>query len=80
MQTPIYLLVRPIGQMERSQVVHMTTVTQDTQPPYQQSQICTPYIGVQYSMGGQPSAEGKPLTIWKIFSGGKPTWLQHQPN
>jgi hypothetical protein len=53
-------------------------VTQATHPPSQPSQMSTPYIGGQSSMGGQPLAGGKPSVGGKIFTGGKPTWLQHQ--
>jgi hypothetical protein len=66
MQTPGALLGHSIIQMATSQVIHTTTVSQATQAPYHTSHISTPYIGGQYSMGG------------KNFTGGKPTWLQHQ--
>jgi hypothetical protein len=79
MHTPSALLGHPIGQMASSQVVHTTMVTQATQPPSHTSHISTPYIGGQSSMGGQPSAGGKPSAAGKLFTGGKPTWLQHQP-
>jgi len=69
MHTPSYLIGHPIGQMDNIQVVHTTMVTQDTHPPYHTSQISTPYIG------GQPSI---PSTTGKVFTRGKPTWLQHQ--
>jgi hypothetical protein len=52
MHMPSSLLGHPIGQMDRSQVVHTTTVTQATQTPYHTSHISTPYIGGQSSMGG----------------------------
>jgi hypothetical protein len=58
MHTPSDLLGRPIGQMESSQVIHTTKVTQATQPPYHTSYISTTYIGGQSSMGGQPSVGG----------------------
>jgi hypothetical protein len=50
--TPSALLSHSFSQMVGSQVIHTTTVAQDTHPPYHTSHISTPYIGSQYSMGG----------------------------
>jgi hypothetical protein len=73
MHTPSSLLGHSIGQKSSNQVIHTTMDPQATQPPYRPSQISTPYIGGQYSMGGQPSSWGKPLAAWKLFIGGAPT-------
>jgi len=54
MHKPSSLLGLPIGHMISSQVLHTTIVTQSTHLPYHTSHIITPYIGGQYSMGGQP--------------------------
>jgi len=78
MHTPSDLLGHSISQMENTQAIHMTTVTQATQPPYKPLHMSTAYIGCQYSMGGQPLGGGKPSTRGKCFNGGEPTWLQHQ--
>ena len=64
--------------MDDNKVIHTTMLTQDTQPPSQSSLISPPYIGVQSSMGFQPSTEGKPLVVGKMFTGGKPSGLKHK--
>jgi hypothetical protein len=60
MHTPSALLGCSIGRMAIGKVVHTTMVTQVTQPPFNTSQISTPYIGGKSSLGGQPSTGGKP--------------------
>jgi hypothetical protein len=79
MHIPSSLLGRSLNQMTDSQVIHTTTVTQATHPSFEPSQISKPYIGDKYSMGGQPSVGGKPSAAEKLFIGGQPSWLQHQP-
>jgi hypothetical protein len=61
------LLGHPIGQISSNQVIHTTMVTQVTHPPSHTSDISTPYIGGQSSIGSQPSARGKPLVAEKCL-------------
>ena len=85
MHTRSDLLGCHIGQLAEIEVVHSTMVTQATQPPSQNLQMITPYIGGQSSMGGQPSTGDQPLVAEKKFTRGKPSamgkipiWLQHK--
>jgi hypothetical protein len=78
MHTPISILGHSIGQMVSSQVIQTTTVAQATHPPYHTLHISTPYIGGQSSIRGQSSAWGKPSVAGQLFTGRKPTWLQHK--
>jgi len=64
MHTPSALIVHSIGHMDSSKFIHTTMVTQVTHPPSHTSQISTPYIGGQSSMGGQPSTRRH----WETFS------------
>jgi len=70
MHTPSALLGRTISQMANNQVIMITTVTKAIQPPYQPSQMSTPYIGGQSSMGIQTLAGGKPSARGKCFTRG----------
>jgi hypothetical protein len=61
MHTPSDLLGRSIGQMASNEVIHRTQITQATHPtsPTLQMGISSiPFIGGQYSIGGQPFAGG----------------------
>jgi hypothetical protein len=78
MHKPSALLGHSISKISSNQVIHTTTVTQATQPPYQPSHISTHYIRGKYSMGEQPSARGKPSIEGKLFTREKPSWLQHK--
>jgi hypothetical protein len=76
--TPSALVGHPISHMVGCQVVHTNIVTQPTQPPSQPSQMSTPYIGGQYSMGGQPLSGGESSVEGNFFTGEKPQWFQCQ--